>query len=256
MLNTSLNRTLSRCSLFPHHKNFTLISKPNLSLPRSVKFKTRQHVNPLKNTDYGQPSSPSSYCWSKHFPHMKEDDRVSILDIGCGHGKFLLELSRMYPDHLLLGMEIRQKVAQFVDESIQARRDTESKYFNVSVIWTNAMRYLRSYISEQQLLKVFINFPDPYFKRRQFKRRFVNQKTVSDIADLLRKDGRIYTITDVKDLHDWNHSFMAKNPYLEPVSEEDLQQPDLEILSLMKQTDEALKGEIEKEMFISVFQKI
>ena len=40
------------------------------------------------------------------------NSEVSILDIGCGFGGLTLGLSELYPDKLILGMEIRAKVTK------------------------------------------------------------------------------------------------------------------------------------------------
>lgn len=38
----------------------------------------------------------------------------TIVDIGCGYGGLMFELQKEFPDKLILGMEIRDTVANFV----------------------------------------------------------------------------------------------------------------------------------------------
>ena len=38
----------------------------------------------------------------------------TILDIGCGYGGLMFALTKHFPDNLILGQEIRDKVANFV----------------------------------------------------------------------------------------------------------------------------------------------
>ena len=54
---------------------------------------------------------------AKHFPTFIEEDaarpttpRVQFADVGCGFGGLLVRLSVLYPDTLMLGMELRDKV--------------------------------------------------------------------------------------------------------------------------------------------------
>lgn len=52
---------------------------------------------------------------SKHFPaHFlpgtSARKQVEFADIGCGFGGLLIRLATVYPDKLMLGMEIRDKV--------------------------------------------------------------------------------------------------------------------------------------------------
>jgi len=39
---------------------------------------------------------------------------VTIIDIGCGFGGLLFGLSSLFPDSLSLGLEIRDKLANYV----------------------------------------------------------------------------------------------------------------------------------------------
>ena len=40
--------------------------------------------------------------------------RLRFADIGCGYGGLLVQLSPMFPDKLMVGLEIRVKVSDYV----------------------------------------------------------------------------------------------------------------------------------------------
>ena len=48
--------------------------------------------------------------WNDLYPDRGQRE-VEMADIGCGYGGLLIQLSPMFPDCLLLGMEIRVKVS-------------------------------------------------------------------------------------------------------------------------------------------------
>ena len=48
--------------------------------------------------------------------------------------------------------------------------------------------------------RFFLNFPDPFFKRQQHKRRAVNFDLFEALHPLLQTDGEIYVNTDIFDL--------------------------------------------------------
>lgn len=48
--------------------------------------------------------------------------KIDFLDIGCGFGGLLFELSSKFPDKLAFGLEIRPKLASFIGEKIKALR--------------------------------------------------------------------------------------------------------------------------------------
>ena len=64
--------------------------------------------------------------WTQHYPAFAKDghlDRpVSTLDIGCGFGGLTVALADVFPEELVLAMEIRAKVCEFVRLRIQAER--------------------------------------------------------------------------------------------------------------------------------------
>ncbi|WFD05281.1 tRNA (guanine(46)-N(7))-methyltransferase [Malassezia vespertilionis] len=193
--------------------------------------------------------------WSVHYPEMYKLDeycnplcKVEFADIGCGFGGLLMRLAPMFPDKLILGMEIRTQVTQYVHDKINALRlahkqalsaqgtndheptklvasaadideDADEKrqneklvleaghvnggYQNISVLRSNAMKFLPNFFERGQLSKIFFLFPDPHFKTRKHKARIISSTLLAEYAYVLRPGGIIYTITDVRDLHVW-----------------------------------------------------
>jgi len=177
--------------------------------------------------------------WSFHFPqhfeprHLTEENlerlmpkRVEFADIGCGFGGLLITLAPLYPDTLMLGMEIRVQVTQYVGDRIKALRVQEPQrpggYQNVSVIRANAMKFMPNFFERAQLSRLFFLFPDPHFKARKHKARIISQALLAEYAHVLRPGGLLYTITDVKDLHDWMVLHLESFPLFERVAEEQL----------------------------------
>lgn len=93
-----------------------------------------------------------------------------------------MSLGPKLPDTLMLGMEIRQQVTEYVEERIIALRrqyeEGESEnghnYQNISVIRGNAMKFLPNMFHKGQLRKMFFCFPDPHFKARKHKARIIS----------------------------------------------------------------------------------
>jgi tRNA (guanine-N7-)-methyltransferase len=55
---------------------------------------------------------PSHYEHPRTYP--SDGVNVSIIDIGCGYGGLLFGLATLFPNKLILGMEIRDKLVNFV----------------------------------------------------------------------------------------------------------------------------------------------
>lgn len=172
----------------------------------------------------------------------KHEKLPTILDIGCGYGGLMFGLAKHFPDNLILGQEIRDKVANFVGQKINTLR-INSGYkdcLNIAVVRTNTMKTLHNYFEPNSVEKLFICFADPHFKRVNHRRRIINQNLLTDYAYILKTGGRIYEVTDVKDLHDWNVMHLEMHPLFERISDEELKD-DPCITVMREQTDEAQK---------------
>lgn len=48
--------------------------------------------------------------WSKYYGDYVNGRQVDFVDVGCGYGGLLIKLSPLFPECLMLGLEIRVKV--------------------------------------------------------------------------------------------------------------------------------------------------
>lgn len=63
-----------------------------------------------------------------------------------------VELSPLFPDKLMLGLEIRVKVSDYVQDRIQSLRASEpGQYQNIACLRSNAMKYLPNFFSKGQV---------------------------------------------------------------------------------------------------------
>ncbi|EDQ86617.1 uncharacterized protein MONBRDRAFT_27996 [Monosiga brevicollis MX1] len=161
-------------------------------LPQKRFYRQRAHSNPLADHVFVDPIKPVDGDWSPVYPIVAEPEhshrRVEFLDVGCGYGGLLVELSGMFPETLMLGIEIRVKVADYVNDRIRALRIQEpGSYQNVGVIRTNAMKFLPNYFAKHQLSKMFFLYPDPHFKKKKHKWRIISDTLLDEYAYVLRE---------------------------------------------------------------------
>ena len=83
--------------------------------PRKRFYRSRAHCNPLShNNSFTYPLTPSHFEWNQLYPQIPDEKRVvTILDMGMGFGGLTVELAQLFPEQLVLGMEIRPKVNKF-----------------------------------------------------------------------------------------------------------------------------------------------
>jgi len=210
-----------------------------LKHPQKRYFRQRAHSNPLSDHDLDYPASPYVMDWSPLYPkHFKQSEglaKVECVDIGCGYGGLLVNLAKILPDKLSLGMEIRVKVSQYVRNRIEKYRfdygesSAEEKaaavtdYENVACIRGNAMKHMPNFFKKGQLQKAFILFPDPHFKKQKLKWRVVSPLLLSEYAYVMAEGAIFYTITDVLEVHEWMKKCFEDHPLFEPVEQQELE---------------------------------
>jgi len=218
----------------PKRKRSNMEGTEQKLMPQKRHYRQRAHANPFSDHALDYPSSPEAMDWSKHFPAHVSSDLASckvpeFADIGCGFGGLLMALAPLFPDTLMLGMEIRVQVTQYVADKISALRHTHSTptdpkhipggYQNISVVRANSMKFLPNFFGKHQLSKVFFLFPDPHFKARKHKARIVSPTLLAEYAYVIRPGGVVYTITDVRDLHQWMVKHFEEFPLFERIEE-------------------------------------
>ncbi|KAL8193851.1 hypothetical protein R6Q57_026093 [Mikania cordata] len=209
-------------------------------LPRKRFYRARAHSNPLSDSHFPVPISPHHVEYSLHYPHFfpspdshSNSKKIEFADIGCGFGGLLISLATLFPDTLMIGMELRDKVTEYVKERILALRvSNPGQYQNASVVRTNSMKYIPNYFEKSQLSKMFFLFPDPHFKEKNHRRRVISPFLLDEYAYAVKPGGIIYTITDVEELGEWMKSCLEDHPMFESLTEEELEaDPVVKLLS-------------------------
>lgn len=213
-------------------------------LPQKRFFRQRAHANPFSDHELKYPVAPAEMDWSTLYPPSDLNggtSQVEFADIGCGYGGLLVALSKIFPSTLMLGMEIRVKVTEYVSQRIAAlRQQSPGSYGNIAVLRGNAMKFLPNFFHRSQLSKIFFLFPDPHFKRKKHKARIISEALLAEYAYVLRPNGLLYTATDVEDLHVWMVSCLNAHPLFEKV---DVDHQDPVIRAVCESTEEGKKVE-------------
>jgi len=172
-------------SKYPLPERLRHHTSPNFYLPASE----------LKIIPKGYPPLIEKINWAEHFENKLPPD---ALDIGCGKGKFLLEMSLLHPEQNFLGIEVRPLPVEWLQSVIKGE---ELK--NVSVIRYSVVNGL-PFIEDESITEVFYLFPDPWPKKKHLKRRAFNFNFLVEIYRILKKNGKLLLATDVLTVHEYH----------------------------------------------------
>lgn len=220
-------------------------------MPQKKFYRQRAHCNPLSHNDaFDYPRKPQDMDWTKeHYPEPPAGNSLqpTVLDIGCGFGGLTIALATLLPTETILGMEIRAKVTEYVRLRIVAsRKENPGSFQNCSVMRTNSMKFLPHYFEPRSLSKLFFCFPDPHFKRKNHGRRIVSERLLSEYAHFLKVGGRLYCITDVKELHDWHVENCNAHPLFRKLDDAQVLKEDPCVQAMSVETEESKKVERNK----------
>ena len=114
-----------------------------------------------------------------------------VLEIGFGRGEFLIDLAQRAPAVAHVGVEIsRKRVLK------QARRLAKTEIANVRLVHGTGEQALAELFGRASLAAVWINFSDPWPKKRHHRRRLVQAPLVAAVADRLVPGGVLHVATD------------------------------------------------------------
>ena len=145
----------------------------------------RQHVNPLKLSSLAPRDGPLA---------LPDGPAVEV-ELGCGGAQFLLELARAQPDALFIGIDIR---APFIAEAERARQLLD--VHNVQLLVGNLLVDSGRLFLPGRVRRFYVNFPDPWFKRRHHNRRWLTRDSLVHLVTALESHGEVFFQSDVWEL--------------------------------------------------------
>lgn len=128
--------------------------------------------------------------WRQFFAERGSAGRQLCLEIGCGRGRFVAELAASWPELNVLGLEVQQSVLGEATKKALA-----NPLPNLAFLWAHAEE-LAACFAPGELDRIYLNFSDPWPKKRHMKRRLTYKSFLAIYDRLLVPDGEIWLKTD------------------------------------------------------------
>jgi len=135
---------------------------------------------------------------------IKLDQRPTFLEIGSGKGQFITKLANMNKNNLYIAMEVNINVCYRILE-----KKLDMNIDNLIIILDDA-NYLYEYFDNSSLDGIYLNFSDPWPKKKHHKRRLTNINFLNVYKDLLNKDSFIQFRTDHIELFNDSIEYMKQ----------------------------------------------
>lgn len=147
--------------------------------------------------------------WSELFGN----DHPIYVEVGTGKGKFLAEMGLRYPNINFVGIEKYDSVIVTA-----LKRVLEKELGNVKLL-NEDVRDLAQFFADGEVSRIFINFADPWPKKRHEKRRLTYETFLKLYETILKEDGDIHFKTDNQGFFEYSlHSFSKYGMILNNIS--------------------------------------
>lgn len=133
----------------------------------------------------------------------------TILEIGFGMGETTQQIAQARPQDNFLGVEVFN-----AGVGALLKRIDEHQISNIRIIQHDAVEVVRDMIAPESLAGVHIYFPDPWPKKRHFKRRLIQPDFVRLLASRLAPDGYIHCATDWQNYAEQMLTVLSDEPTL------------------------------------------
>lgn len=129
------------------------------------------------------------------------------LEIGCGKGDFVKGMAEKNPNVNFIAVEKATDIIVLALEKVKNAELTNVRFINCDAI------NLAEIFNEHFFDTIYINFPDPWPKKRHAKRRLTSKTFLDIFKILLSEKGEIHFKTDNRPLFDYSLESFGENGY-------------------------------------------
>ncbi len=129
---------------------------------------------------------------------LKPDATALWVEVGCGKGKFTAETAQANPDVLLIAVE-RCREAMVVAMEKAASMNLKNVFF-IDMDVAN----IEEIFAPGEIDRLFINFPDPWPRKKNAKRRLTHRGFLHKYCHVVRQGGEFHFKTDNAPLFEYS----------------------------------------------------
>jgi len=126
------------------------------------------------------------------------NDHPIHVEVGSGKGAFVSGMAKANPDINYIGIDIQKSVLSYALDKVLA-----TDVPNIKLLWVDGSD-LTDYFEDGEIDRLYLNFSDPWPKKRHEKRRLTYQSFLSTYQQILPENGEIHFKTDNRGLFEYS----------------------------------------------------
>lgn len=136
--------------------------------------------------------------WKGKWNELFENDHPIHIEIGMGKGQFITGMAKAHPEINYIGVEMQVSVV-----SIALDKLIEQPLPNLKLLHVDGSA-LTEYFADSEVDQIYLNFSDPWPKKRHEKRRLTCKTFLAVDEQILRPNGEIHFKTDNQGLFEYS----------------------------------------------------
>ena len=137
-----------------------------------------------------------------------------VLDIGFGDGKLLSNIANINVSINFIGLEVYESGIGNILKQIE-----NSNLDNLKVSNIDAVSFLKNYVQNNSFYGISLFFPDPWPKKRHYKRRIINDSFLETMLMKIKKNGFVKIVTDWENYGERIIKLLDKNKKFEKIQD-------------------------------------
>ncbi|MDN6743155.1 MAG: tRNA (guanosine(46)-N7)-methyltransferase TrmB, partial [Staphylococcus equorum] len=139
-----------------------------------------------------------------HISDWFDKDQEIYIEIGSGMGQFITTLAGQNPDINFISLEREKSVVVNIVDKVK-----ELGLTNIKLICNDALE-LNEYFKDGEIDRIYLNFSDPWPKKRHTKRRLTYHTFLALYKQVLKEDGELHFKTDNRGLFAYSLESMSQ----------------------------------------------
>lgn len=127
------------------------------------------------------------------------------VELGTGRGKFILTLAEKHPEINFIAIEIKEEILIKAVEKAHDKSITNVRFICMDI------KDLLSVFGVCEISRIYLNFSDPWPKKRHFKRRLTYRGFLEMYKTVLKKEAAIFFKSDSEDLFEFTLNEMLES---------------------------------------------
>ncbi len=120
------------------------------------------------------------------------------IEVGSGKGRFITGMAAQHPDINYIGIDIQMTVLSYALDRV-----VEADLPNIKLLQVDGSS-LTNYFAVAEIDRLYLNFSDPWPKKRHEKRRLTYRSFLDTYKEILPEKGEIHFKTDNRGLFEYS----------------------------------------------------